>query len=170
MAEQRTVRARAARGREIGPVGTAIRVAGGLAAIALPIALSGITWWDVGAALAMPLLAMAATAAVDVAYRHAADRPRSRAAASWIRNVLAVAMVLGIATSVTFVSPVDGTAIWAFLGVSLLFAAGRGDAGCEVIAIPNALAGRRDSTGCVVYAPIDALEARRRASVEERGE
>ena len=75
--------------------------------------------------------------------------------------------MLGAATGLTFVSPVDGTAIWAFVGISLLIGAARGDGGCEVIAIPNALVGRRDATGCVVYAPIDGLEAP--ANVRARG-
>lgn len=154
-------------GRQIGPIGTVARVGGGLAAIVLPTALSGITWWDISAALLfLPLLSMVVTAAFDIAYRHEADRPRSSVAASWIRNSVAVAIVLGIATGLTFVSPVDGTAVWAFVGISLLLGAARGDGGCEVIAIPNALTGRRDPMGCVVYAPIDALEARRRTSVQ----
>ena len=148
------------RSRLIGPIGTAARVAGAIAAIALPIALSGITWWDVGAALvALPVLAIVVTPAVDAAQRrYGAGRARASAAAAWIRNLLAVAIVLGIGTAATFLTPVDGTAIWAFVGISLFVSAARGDAGCEVIAIPNALTGRRDPVGCVVYAAIDALE------------
>jgi hypothetical protein len=149
--------------RRIGPVGTATRVAGGLAAIALPVALHGITWWDLGAALVvLPLIAALAAATTSAALaRYGADRPWPRAAESWLRSTLALALSLGIGIAVTFVSPVDGTAIWLFIGLSLLIAALRGDAGCEVIAIPNALAGRRDPIGCVIYAPIDAAEARR---------
>ncbi|MDQ4047883.1 MAG: hypothetical protein M3131_00630 [Actinomycetota bacterium] len=158
--------ARSASGRQIGPIGTVGRIAGGLAAIAVPIALSGITWWDIGGALvALPLLAMLAAVAVDASYRrHPADPPRSDQSAAWIRNSLAVAIVLGAGTGLTFVSPVDGTAIWAFVGLSLLIAALRGDGGCEVVALPNALVGRRDPIGCVVYAPIDTLEKRWRRS------
>jgi hypothetical protein len=133
---------RQARGR-IGPIGTATRIAGGLAAIVVPVALSGITWWDVGAALmALPSMAVIVVAAVDAAHRRdRADRPRSPQAESWIRNSVAVVLVLGIATAVTFITPVDGTAIWALIGLSLLIGAVRGDAASEVIAIPNALAG-----------------------------
>src|SRR5918999_5985940 len=57
-----------AAGRQIGPVGTAARVAGGLAAVVVPITLGGITWWDVGAALvALPLTAIVAAAVVSAA-------------------------------------------------------------------------------------------------------
>jgi hypothetical protein len=149
--------------RQIGQVGTAARLVGGLAAIVLPVVVSGITWWDVGAALvALPVIAALAAAAASSAYRrHTADRPRPNEAESWIRSTVALALVLGVGIPLTFVSAVDGTAIWIFLGLSILLAAGRGDAGCEVTAIPNALVGRKDSTGCVIYAPIDAAEARR---------
>lgn len=45
-------------GREIGPIGTSARVPAGLLAIVLPIAVDGIGWWDLGAALvAFPLIA-----------------------------------------------------------------------------------------------------------------
>jgi hypothetical protein len=66
------------------------------------------------------------------------------------------------AVGATFVTPLDGSVgIWLFIGVSLLVGALRGDAGCEAVAIPNALAGRTDLTGCVIYAPLDAIEARK---------
>lgn len=150
-------------GRLIGPIGTTARVAGGLAAITLPAALSGVTWWDVGTALAvLPLAALLAAGAVDSASRSHPWRRSRPKVASWIRDTLALALVLGPGTALTFVSPVDGTAIWIFLGLSLIIAAGRGDAGCEVVAISNAITGRREATGCVIYAAIDAAEARTR--------
>jgi hypothetical protein len=108
------------------------------------------------------MAAMLAVAAVSAAYPPAGpDRPHPTKAESWIRSSLALALVLGPGIALTYASPVDGTAIWIFLGVSLLVAALRGDAACEVVAIPNALAGRRDPTGCVIYGPIDAAEASR---------
>ena len=51
-----------------------------------------------------------------------------------------------------------------FYGASMLLAAARGYAGCEVLAVPNWLLRRDDQVGCVLFAPVDALE-RRRASV-----
>ena len=48
-----------------------------------------------------------------------------------------------------------------FYGTSLLLAAARGYAGCEVLAVPNWLLRRDDQVGCVLFTPVDALERRR---------
>jgi hypothetical protein len=45
-------------------------------------------------------------------------------------------------------------------GGSMLVAAVRGYAGCEVLAVSNWLLGRDDQVGCVPFWPIDTLEAR----------
>ncbi len=52
-----------------------------------------------------------------------------------------------------------------FYGASMILAAVRGYAGCEVLAISNWLLGRNDQVGCLLFSPIDAIEsqARRRA-------
>lgn len=47
-----------------------------------------------------------------------------------------------------------------FYGVSMLLAALRGYAGCEVLALSNWLLHRDDQVGCVLFTPIDALERR----------
>lgn len=52
----------------------------------------------------------------------------------------------------------DATLI--FYGASMLLAALRGYAGCEVLAISNWLLRRDDQVGCVLFSPIDALEKR----------
>jgi Family of unknown function (DUF6410) len=75
-----------------------------------------------------------------------------------------VATVVGIAIVVAVATPVSEVAIWSFFGVSMLLAAVRGYAGCEVLAIPNAITGRRDRIGCVLYTPIDTAEARGKRS------
>ena len=49
-------------------------------------------------------------------------------------------------------------AMWFYLGFSLLVAAFRGYAGCEVMAISNWVTGRNDQVGCVIFSPIDAIE------------
>jgi hypothetical protein len=48
-----------------------------------------------------------------------------------------------------------------FYGASMLVAAVRGDAGCEVLAVSNWLLRRDDQIGCAVFGPIDLAEARR---------
>jgi hypothetical protein len=146
--------------RRIGPIGTGARVAGGLAAVVLPAALAGVTWWDLGVALlALPLTAVLVAAAMA---GRARGHGRRGAPEQWIRSSLALSSVIAVEVALTYLTPLDGaTAIWIFIGVSLLVAALRGDAACEAVAIPNAIAGRKDPTGCVIYSPIDAIEARR---------
>lgn len=50
-----------------------------------------------------------------------------------------------------------------FYGASLLLAALRGYAGCEVLAVSNWLLRRDDQVGCMVLSPIDHLERGRGA-------
>lgn len=152
-------------GREIGPIGTASRVVGGLIAIAVPIALSGIGWWDVGAALvALPVITLAVSALVTAGYeRYAPESLARRHSVCSGPACVLVAAVVGVAIALTIATPVDEVAIWSFFGASMLVAALRGYAGCEVLAIPNSITGRRDQIGCVLYTPIDAAEAKAKA-------
>jgi hypothetical protein len=133
--------------RQTGRIGTSTRVLGGLAAIALPVALGGVNACDLTVAfVVLPLVAIVAAAA-------------TRREGPWVRGVSTLALVVAVEVGLTFLTALDGgTALWLFVGGSLLVAAVRGDAGCEMVAIPNALAGRRDPSGCIVYAPIDAAE------------
>jgi hypothetical protein len=63
---------------------------------------------------------------------------------------------------------VTGDAAVIFLGTSMLLAAARGYAGCEVLAISNWLLRRDDQVGCIVFAPVDLVESRRRRYERER--
>ena len=151
--------------REIGPIGAASRAVVGLIAIAVPIALSGIGWWDVAAALVvLPLITLALSEVVTAGYRRYAPRSlmRRHSICSGPGCAL-VAAVVGVAIALTIATPVSEVAIWSFFGVSMLVAAVRGYAGCEVLAIPNAITDRRDQIGCILFTPIDAAEARRKA-------
>jgi hypothetical protein len=137
--------------RQIGPIGTIARVVGGVVAVAVPIGLAGLTWLEAVIALvALPLLAgLAAPLA-----RH------TRAPGC----ALLCAMVLANAGLVAPTSANGNVTIWMWLGASMLLAAARGYGGCEALAIPNLLTGRRDQIGCLLYSPIDSLERRRRAA------
>ena len=148
--------------RQIGPIGTALRAIAGSAAIAYPIATHGIGLWDVAAALvALPALATLLYAGVSRAHELTpALRGFSGAARTWTVSIAVLVLVLAIGTGLTFVSPADGASIFLFFGGSLLVIAARGDAGCEVLGIVNALAGRREATGCIAFAPVDSVEAR----------
>jgi len=65
----------------------------------------------------------------------------------------------GVATALVLI-PFTADAAAVFYGTSMLLAAARGYAGCEVLAISNTLLGRHDEVACPVFAPVDALEAR----------
>ena len=159
--EQFVASAGAAAAREIGPIGTASRVGAGALAIALPVVLEGVTWWDAPALAAASLLATAAASLIALiapgmlSDRHAICSP---AACLLIGVLFAAAFAVGATT------PAHGDVVfWGFIGVSMLLAAARGDGGCEVLAFPNAITGRRDRIGCILFTPIDAAEARHSA-------
>ena len=61
-----------------------------------------------------------------------------------------------------WVPPLGATsdAALVFYGASMLLAAIRGYAGCEVLAISNWLLRRDDQIGCLLFAPVDHLERR----------
>jgi hypothetical protein len=158
---------RSTSGRAIGPIGTISRVIGGVIFVAVPVALGGIDWWDVAVALvALPLATAALAPIVTAAYRRFAPESLGRSHAICSGPSCALnAAVIGVGIALTFVTPVDGgVAILSFLGVSMLVAAIRGYAGCEILAIPNVLSGRDDQVGCVLYTPIDAMEEARSAN------
>lgn len=150
-------------GRAIGPIGTISRVIGGVVFIAVPVAISGIGWWDVAAALiALPI---AAGVLAALYRRFAPDSLAGDLGITSAATCVLIAAVVGVGIAITFVSPVNGgVAIWTFLGASMLVAAIRGYAGCEVLAIPNMASGRDDQIGCILYTPIDRAEAARSGS------
>ena len=47
-----------------------------------------------------------------------------------------------------------------FYGASMLLAAARGYAGCEVLAITNWVLRRDDQVGCVLFSPLDEIESK----------
>jgi len=49
-----------------------------------------------------------------------------------------------------------------FYGASMLLAAVRGYAGCEVLAVSNLALGRDDQIGCALFLPVDTLETHAR--------
>jgi hypothetical protein len=160
------------RGRALGPVGTAARgFAGGLL-ILVPIASDGLARWDAfGALIVLPalslaldrLLAAGVTRLPEVTGHLASDVIRT-----WLVHLSALVLIVAIATALTYVTPIDAGAIWLFFGVSLVVGAVRGDAGCEAVAIANAIFRRRERTGCVVFLLVDSLEGRSGPAAHQR--
>src|SRR6266516_4879950 len=148
--------------RTIGRVGTAARAIIGAAITALGVAVHGIGWWDLAAALTvLPVLAVGASALVNTGLSKWAPAALARARFPWSGPQIAasvgiIATVLGLGTALTFVSPVNGVALYLFVGLSMLLAALRGYDGCEILAPSNLLLRRRDAIWCPLYTPIDA--------------
>jgi hypothetical protein len=149
----------------LGPIGVATRALAGVALIVLPIVSHGLAVWDVIGALAvLPAISVAFHRLLTAAVARLAlstGRLGSSSAGTWTVNLGALVVILAIGTVLTYVTPIDAGAIWLFFGVSLLVVAVRRDAGCEALAIPNALRGQRERTGCIAFAALDSLEARR---------
>ena len=73
-------------------------------------------------------------------------------------NIAVFALLIGVSyqPTISFI----GYAAFVFYGASMLLAAVRGYAGCEVLAVSNWLLRRDDQIGCLVLSPIDQWEHR----------
>lgn len=134
-----------ARGRQIGPIGTIARLAGGAGFLSLAIDVGHPSpWhWALGG-IALPV----ASVAIMWLLRHGAPSVRWTGPGGYLANIGigAIVYVLSFPTAMIF------------YGTAMLLAAARGYAGCEVLAFSNAVLGRDDQVGCPVYSPIDAIE------------
>lgn len=150
--------------REIGPIGTLTRVVGAILALAIPIGLDGLGWWDLAVGLVgLPLFGALAFLIVRAGYeRWAPGGLAAQSGTCWGAACWLLAIVFAGFIPVAALTPVSGTAFWVWIGASLLLGAGRGYGGCEILAFSNVLTGRRDQVGCLVYTPIDRAEARHR--------
>jgi hypothetical protein len=135
--------------RTIGPAGTLARFGVGAAVLALAMT-NGIPWWEAPLGLiAIPLV---------VTFGHAWLIRQYPSALREVDMVGACATALFFAPLLIIPFTRDGTLLW--LGTSVLLAAWRGYAGCEVLAISNWLLERDDQIGCLLFSPLDELEAR----------
>lgn len=76
--------------------------------------------------------------------------------------LLALFLIPELAPPIYYIA--TGAAV--FYGVSMLLAAIRGKAGCEMTAISNWILGRDDQVGCPVFTPIDSVEHRTKTAQE----
>lgn len=147
--------------RQIGSIGTAARICLGLVFVGSVVRGEWLRGW-VPAAWALGLLGFPA---VLLAWQWV--RARRAPARLQATNPLGFALNCAIFFAL-YLTPLYAPALaftsdaaLIFYGLSMLLAAVRGYAGCEVLAISNWLLRRNDEVGCVVFAPIDHLEQRR---------
>jgi hypothetical protein len=155
-------RVRAGRRRRIGPAGTCARIIVGLAC------LGTVAGHQLAGFRPIPLvLGLAGFPAVLLAWQWLRARrdPAPVRATGPLAHVLNVAVFL-----LLFATPWYAPALWftsdaalLFYGASMLLAAWRGYAGCEVLAGSNWLLRRDDQAGCLLFSPLDDQERRRSA-------
>ena len=140
--------------RGIGPVGTALRIAGGLGLLYLAVGAGGpsdwgVEWYDpVIGFVALPALAIS----LGLAARRYAARPVRFDGP--VGTALNVVVIVGLVAN-----PFTGGGATLFYGATLLIAAWRGQPGCEVTVVPNLILRRDDQIGCPTFSPIDVAEA-----------
>lgn len=151
------------RDRQIGRIGTAARIVLGAAFVIVPIAFGGIQWLDVVTLAAYGAIATATVAVLSAGVQHRRLSRLGTGLGLGLECCL-VAILVAEAAALGAAIPANlNVVVGAFLGVSMLLAAARGDSGCELTALPNAITGRRDHIGCLLFSPLDAADDRRQS-------
>jgi len=144
------------RRRGIGPLGTAARL------LVAALLLGSVTWGhlDRGFHLSSWVLGLVGFPAVLLAVQWL----RARRTPTPLRATGPPAHALNLAVflALYLLEPTSDAAL-IFYGTSMLLAALRGYAGCEVLAVSNWLLRRDDQVGCAVFWPVDELEHHRTA-------
>jgi len=145
--------------RRIGPAGTAARVLVGATLAGSVVwghARSGVDVWAW-------VIGLAAFPAPTIAWqRWRSGRNPTRLV--WLAGPVghAVTFVVFMALYLTwwYASAISvlSDAAMIFYGTTMLVAAGRGYAGCEILAISNWVLHRDDQVGCLLFEPIDRVE------------
>jgi hypothetical protein len=141
------------RPRGIGPAGTAARVIVGgllLGSVAQGHVARGfhLSSWVLGL-VGFPVLLLAGQ------WLRARRTPTQLRATGPVGHALNLALFLAL-----YLLEFTSDAALIFYGASMLLAALRGYAGCEVLAVSNWLLRRDDQVGCAVFWPVDQLERR----------
>lgn len=158
---------REGRRRHIGPIGTTARVV--IGGLMLAFGANGGKFeyihghWQPSlsaAALAIGLLGFPAVLIAWQWMRLRRDQTRLEATGPLATAINIIGFALLIAISFVPAISYVGYAAFVFYGASMLLAAIRGYAGCEVLAVSNWLLHRDDQIGCLVLSPLDQLEQR----------
>ena len=141
--------------RQIGPIGTGARIAGGVGLVVLAFLdrpaglIGGVEPYE----LVLGLIALpAASIVVGLLARRHSDRPLRFTGTAGTAANMAVLILL-------FANPYTASAAALFYGPAMLIGAWRGRAGCEGMVLSNWVLGRDDQIGCPILTPIDAAEA-----------
>ena len=149
------------------------KIIGRLARIALGIFLAargGVMFADFGTNARLASVAVAVGLLVLYGLVHVGVSKYAATLNPWIGAFLAQTP----AAAVAVVGGASGlVGVMAYIGVSLLVAGWRADAGCEAMSIPGVLFGRRTHLVCILFSPLDWLEEKasvslRPAAGEER--
>ena len=147
-------------GRAIGVAGTAARAIVGTLLLAAVVAGH---WADFSIApWILGLVALPAALIVWQRSRSARGAPPLRATGP-VGHLLNTAVFLALYLTPWYAPALSATsdAALIFYGASMVLAAARGYAGCEVLAVSNWLLRRDDQVGCALFLPVDLAERRR---------
>lgn len=140
--------------RRIGPIGTGVRILGGLALLYIAAGANGFKWEGEWSDAAIGLVALPAIMlGVGLAARRYAAGP--------LRFTGPLGIVLNLAVIVALVSnEYTGGGATLFYGSTMLIAAWAGQPGCEGMVISNLVLRRDDQLGCPIFFAIDELDER----------
>lgn len=142
--------------RAIGPIGTVARVVVGCMIVG-DVVYGHVTGTFRPAPWIVGLVGFPGLILVVLAMRVRRD-PRPLDATGPLAQILNIMAFVAL-----YVTPATSDAALLFYGASMLLAAARGYAGCEVLAVSNWLLRRHDQIGCLLFAPVDRVERRERA-------
>lgn len=149
------------RPRGAGALGRVLRIAAG---VLLLVSVAGF-YFDGTFQFVIRSVAVATGLAVISVVLHRLVATGSLGMRPWLGAIVALAplvvvYLLGMGGGPIFGNGEGQLGVLTFLGVSLVLAGLRGDLGCEVMAVPNALSARKTELACLIFSPIDRLEQR----------
>jgi hypothetical protein len=134
-------------GRQIGPLGTAVRLCVGIGALIFVFA-DDPSGFDLLAGLF--ILPAAEMIILGILRRPGTPPVRLYGSVGYLVNYGIGAGLLILWTTPALL----------FYGVSIFLAVAKGYAGCEILAVSNLIRRRDDQLACAVFSPIDAMESR----------
>lgn len=135
------------------------RIAGRILRLAVGIVLTWLTYEVMRTENLAFNLRVVGVIVVLAAFYSAAHVIVDRRASNLNRWLGAALALVPVALVYALGGPVGRVATVAYIGISLVLQAARGDGGCEVMSIPAVLLGRRTHLMCLAFSPVDRAEA-----------